>query len=140
MSPSRRNSVRTLGKIQSDCTNLSRLATTLSSTDATTIELDALDNPNIVVQALALVNTSFRAISSPEIIVEIYEERPSTHIRKTMKNYGWTIKVTEQAEESESDRYLSDFDDYDDEYRYDYDSVDDYDIDNDSDFWRRAAD
>lgn len=134
------DSVRILAKIQSDCTNLSTLTTTLFSTDVMTLKLDALDSPNIVVEALALVNAHFRAISSlQEIVVEMYEERPSTHIRRTMENYGWTIKVAEQVEESGSDRPFSDIED--DDYRYNHDSGDDdYDIDDDSDFWRRAGD
>jgi hypothetical protein len=68
----------------------------------------------------------------------MYEERSSAHIRRTMENYGWTIKVIEQVEESGSDISFSDIEG--DDYHYDYDGSDDYDIDDDSDFWRRAAD
>lgn len=53
------DSVRILAKIQSDCTNSSTLATTLYSTDAMTPKPNALNSPNIVVEALALVNTHF---------------------------------------------------------------------------------
>jgi hypothetical protein len=137
------DSVRILAKIQSDCTNLSTLTTTLFSTDIMTFKLDALDSPDIVVEALALVNTHFRAIPSlQEIVVQIYEG-PSDHIRSTMENYGWTIKVAEQVDELDSSRSIGSIedDDYDD-YRYDHNSDDnyEYDIDNDSDFWRRAGD
>ena len=44
-----------------------------------TLKLDALDNLNIAVEALALVNANFGAISCLEdIIVKIHEERLST--------------------------------------------------------------
>jgi hypothetical protein len=69
-----------------------------------------------------------------EIIVEVYEDGPSDHIQKEIKNHGWTISATKYVEESD---YIED----DDDYHYDHDSGgDDYDIDNDSDFWRRAGD
>jgi hypothetical protein len=103
------DSLHILAKIQSVCTNLSTLATTLYSTDAVTLELDALDNPNIVVQALAHVNAHFRAILSlQEIVVEIYEERPSAHTRKTMENLGWNLELQENSEEEGSERSFGD--------------------------------
>lgn len=107
------------------------------------LRLDDLDNPKIVTEALKLVDTRFRAISSlQEIIVEVYEDGPSDHIRRRMKSHGWTISTTEYVEEEDWGRSFSDFD-YDD-YGYGDDSggdnYDDYDIDNDSDFWRRAGD
>jgi len=107
------------------------------------LRLDDLDNPKIVTEALKLVDTRFRAISSlQEIIVEVYEDGPSDHIRRRMKSHGWTISTTEYVEEEDWSRSFSDFD-YDD-YSYGGDSggddYDDYDIDNDSDFWRRAGD
>jgi hypothetical protein len=58
------DSVRILAKIQSDCTNLSSLTTTPFSTDDMTLKVDALNSPNIVVEALALVHALFKAISS----------------------------------------------------------------------------
>lgn len=136
------DSLRVLAKIRSSCTNLSKLVTALDSTDGVTLSLDALDNPNIVVEALALVNAHFRALSSlQDITVEIYEERPSAHTRKSMGILGWNFEVTETVEEEDSDGFLSDIEeDYD---RYDDDSDGDdgsYDIDNDSDYWRRASD
>lgn len=135
------DSVRILAKIQSDCTKLSTLTTSLYSTNTMEVKLDALDNPKIVVEALALVDTHFRAISSlQEIIVEAYEDGPSDHIRREMQSLGWTISTTEFVEESGFDRSLSDIED-DDYLDDDHDSgSDDYDIDDDSDFWRRAGD
>ena len=137
------DSVGILANIQSSCANLSTLTTSLYSTNAMELRLDALDNPKIVTEALKLVDTRFRAISSlQEIIVEVYEDGPSDHIRREMENHGWTISTTENVEEQDFDRSFSDFE-YDD-YDYDDDSrdndYDDYDIDNDSDFWRRARD
>ncbi|KAF4633894.1 hypothetical protein G7Y89_g4221 [Cudoniella acicularis] len=136
------DSVRILAKIQSDCTRLGTLTTSLHSTNAMEVKLDALDYPKVVGEALALVDARFRAISSlQEIIVEVYEDGPSDHIRREMKNRGWTISTTEYVEESDFDRSFSDI--QDDYYRYDDDSGgggDDYDIDDDSDFWRRAGD
>jgi hypothetical protein len=42
------------------------------------LKLDALDYPKIITEALKLVNTRFRAISSlQEIVVEVYEDGPS---------------------------------------------------------------
>jgi len=109
------------------------------------LKLDALDHLKIVAEALALVDASFRAISSLQgIIVEVYEDGPSNHIRRKMESHGWTINVTEQVEESDFHRSFGDIEDddyrYSDEYGNDNYGDDDYDIDNDSDFWRRAGD
>lgn len=134
------DSVRILAKIQSNCTNLVKLTTSLHSTNAMEVRLEALDYPKIVAEGLALVDARFRAISSlQEIIVEVYEDGPSDYIRREMKNHGWTIREIEYVEESDFNRFFSDTED--DDYRYDdYSGGDDYDIDDDSDFWRRAGD
>lgn len=96
------------------------------------LKLDALDNPKIVTEALKLVDTRFRAISSlQEIIVRVYKDGPSGYIRRKMESHGWTISETEYVEEWGTDRSFSDIED-------DWDH--DYDIDNDGDFWRRAGD
>ncbi|KAF2472696.1 uncharacterized protein BDR25DRAFT_283222 [Lindgomyces ingoldianus] len=135
------NSVRILAKIRTECAKLTTLTTSLYSTNAMELRLDALDHPKIVGEALKLVDTLFRAISSvQEIIVEVYEDSPNDHIRREMKSHGWTINAIEYVEEFGSDISFGDTEDYD--YRYDDGDYDDeeYDIDNDSDFWRRAAD
>jgi hypothetical protein len=136
-----------LANIQSGCANLRTLTTSLSSTHAMELRLDALANPNIVTEALTLVNTRFRAISSlQDIVVEVYDDGPSGYIRRKMENQGWTVSTTEYVEEWGPDRSFGDSeDDWDHDYGYDDDDDDDddddaYDIDNDSDFWRRAAD
>ena len=136
-------SVGILANIQGRCSNLSTLTTSLYSTNAMEHRLDNLDNHKVATEALKLVYAHFRAISSlQEIILEVYEDGPSDHIRRKMESHGWTITTTEDVEEDDFDRGFSDFEyDYD---GYGHDSDDDdydeYDIDNDSDFWRRAAD
>ena len=136
------DSVRILAKVQSDCTNLSTLTTSLDSTNAMALRLDALDSPQIVVEALALVDARFRAISPlREVIVEVYEDGPSADIRRKMESHGWTINVTEQVEESDFDGSFSDVEDHD----YSYDDYGDNDYDEfdemfDDDYWRRAGD
>ena len=134
------DSVGILANIQSGCANLSTLTTSLYSTNAMELRLDALDNPKVMTEALKLVDTHFRAISSlQEIIIEVYEEGPSDHIRRKIESHGWTISIKEYVEEEAFDRSFSDFE-YDD---YGCDGGGDnnnYDIDNDSDFWRRAGD
>lgn len=135
-------SISVLASIQSSCTNLKTLTTSLYSTNAMELRLDGLDNPKIVIEALKLVDTSFRAILSlQEIIVEVYDDGPSGYIRRKMESHGWTISATEYVEEWATDGPFSDIEvDWDYDYGYDDYSDNDYDIDNDSDFWRRAAD
>lgn len=139
------DSVGILANIQSGCANLRTLTTSLHSTSSMELMLDALDNHKIVNEALKLANTHFRAISSlQKIVVEVYEDGPSDHIRRRFESHGWTISMTEYLEEDDFDRSFSDFE-YDG-HGYDSSSNDDdsddksYDIDNDSDFWRRAGD
>lgn len=134
-------SLRTLGKIQSYCTNLISLTTTASTTYIMECQLDSFDSPVICCKALALVAAKFRAITSLQgIVVEVYEEGPSSDIRRKMQSHGWTLKVVEPVEEEEWDEGRGWDEIEDDDYPYDDDDDDDYDIDNDSDFWRRAAD
>ena len=138
-------SVSILASIQSGCANLSTLTTSLYSTNSMELRLDELDYPKVVTEALKLVNTHFRAISSLQgIIVEVYEDGPSDH-RKKMESHGWRITTTEYVEEENSHGVLSDFEyGYDDDrdYYHDDDHDDNYhsDFDDDSDFWRRARD
>ena len=132
-----------LANIQSCCTSVSALTTSPDSTNAMELRLDALDSPKVVTEALKLANTHFRAISSlQEIIVNVYEDCPSDYIRRRMESHGWTISIAEYVEEEDFNRSLSDFgcDGYGYRGSEDSDDDDSYDIDNDSDFWRRAAD
>lgn len=127
--------------IQHECTDLSTISTSLRSTNSMEVRLDDLDNNKIATEALELVDSRFRNISSIEkIIVEVFEDGPSGHIRRRMESHGWVVNQNERVEEEER---FSDFDyddDYDNGHGYSSDDVDDYDIDNDSDFWRRAGD
>jgi hypothetical protein len=118
------DSVGILANLQSGCANLSTLTTSIYSTNAMELRLDALDSPKVVTEALKLVNTHFRAISSlQEIIIKVYEDSPSDHTRRKMESHGWTISTTEYVEEDDHDLSFSDFEDYD----YGYDSSGDDD-------------
>jgi hypothetical protein len=136
------DSVGILENVQRGCANLSLLTTSLYSTNSMELRLDNLDNHNLATEALKLIDTRFRDLPSiQDIIVEVFEDGPNDHIRRTMERNGWTISTTENAEEEEDwGRSFSDLDEFDYDYEYDTDRGDDYDIDNDSDFWRRAAD
>jgi hypothetical protein len=132
-----------LASIWSSCSQPITLTTSLNSTNAIEHWLEALDNPEIVTEALNLVNVRFRTILLRQdlITVEVYEDSPSNHIRERMKSHGWTIRTTENLEEEV--RNLSDYNGYsdDDDCGYsDDDGHDEYDIDDDDDFWRRAGD
>lgn len=129
------DSITILSSIHSSCVNLSTFTTTLYSTNAMENRLENLDNYQVASEALSLVDTRFRAISSlREIILQVYEDSVGGGIRNRMKSLGWTISIMGYAQEDDwSDRY----DDYD---YYDHGDYDDYDIHNDSDFWRRMAD
>lgn len=133
-------SISILASIRSSCVNLQVLTTSLHSTNSIELRLDSLNNLKVAAKALARIDTRFKAILSvKEINVELFEDGPGNHIRSIMESYGWTIHTTEYVEEEDWERSFSDFDA--DEHEYDYGSAgDDYDIDNDSDFWRRAAD
>lgn len=139
------SSVNILVSIQSGCANLSTVTTSLNSTNAMECQLDNLEHPNIATEALKLVDAQFRAISSlKEIVLEVYEDGPGDHLRKVMESYGWTLDRTVGYYVDDDDWARSasdiDFDDDDYDYRGGDSDYDDYDIDNDSDFWRRAAD
>jgi hypothetical protein len=115
-------SVRILTKIQSVCTKLSTVTTTLYTSTI----------PNTVVaKALELVDACFKAFPSlPEIIVELNEDEdmpdhPDSTIQKEIKKYRWTISRTK--EDSDFDSSFRDIQDCD----YDH---------NIGDFWRIAQD
>ncbi|KAL3459186.1 hypothetical protein BJX64DRAFT_206698 [Aspergillus heterothallicus] len=134
-----------LDTIGSACINMVMIMIPVDSTETLELTLDDLDSPKAAGEALALIDARFRKIQTlQEIVVEAYDEGPSDHNRRIMQGLGWVLKVVERVPESEewySDRdYLTDHDDdyYDDDD--DDDDDDEYDIDNDSDFWRRAAD
>lgn len=85
-----------LSSIQSSCSSLSTLTTSLYSTSAMELRLDNLDHYAVATEALELVNTRFRAIQSlQDIILNVYDDGPSGHIRARMKGHGWTISIRE---------------------------------------------
>lgn len=132
------DSLHTLEKIQSYCTNLKSL-TTNPTIDIMECQRNSFDSPAKCCRALALVAAQLRRITSlQEIVVEVYEADPSSDIQKTMHSHGWTLKLVEPVEHEEWDDDRG-WDDIEDDDYYD-DDDEDYDIDNDSDFWRRAAD
>lgn len=58
-------------------------------------------------------------------------------MRREMENHGWTDVTTKYAVDWNLDRFFSNLED---DYGYSDDDGDDaYDIDNDSDFWKRVA-
>jgi hypothetical protein len=137
------DSISIFANIHSGCANLSTLTTNPPSRNDERFCLDGLDHPRIAAQALELVNTTFRAISSlQEIVIEVCENTPSHYMKEKMKSHGWTINVVECVDE---DSYGSIFGDIEEQDWYDNDYDDDYlnneyDIDTDSGFWRRAGD
>ncbi|KAH7003004.1 hypothetical protein EDB82DRAFT_2720 [Fusarium venenatum] len=137
-------SARSLGKILSSCTGLNTVETSLRITSSREHELESLDNHGVAVEALDLIDTHFRSITSlSEIIIELCEYTPENVLRSTMEGCGWVLRTrrffyVHDWDDSGGDEFDEFGDDYDDDSNS-YDD-DDYDIDNDSDFWRRAAD
>ena len=85
------DSLGTLAIIRSGCANLSTL--TISMTRIHGMKLcEALDNPKFGIEAMNLINTHIRAISSlQQIIIEVYRGGLSDYIRREMENQGWKI-------------------------------------------------
>jgi len=149
------DSISTLATLQSNCEYLRTLtlpqvcSTSLAplNTDPQAVGIIAATDPETITEAVELVNTHIRSISSlQDIIIELYEDSPSDHIRGEMERLGWKIHQIDEA--AFRDDLGSDRDDYDDDYSGGWgygdgdgdDDANDYDIDDDSDFWRRAAD
>ena len=88
---------RLLARIRSDCTGLSTLKMPLySGGNDMLFLLNSCDAPQTVDEALILVDTHLRAITSlREIIVEAYEHLPNAAIRKKMESYGWRVELKE---------------------------------------------
>lgn len=93
-------------------------------------------------EAFSLVNTQLKPFSSlPTIIMEVYGKGPSDYIEIELETYGWILISIEAPEARNSDRFVSDIEaDVDHHSRYDEDDKDSYQIENDSDYWRRVAD
>ncbi|OCK94777.1 uncharacterized protein K441DRAFT_659674 [Cenococcum geophilum 1.58] len=96
----RENSIRTLELIRLNCPNITTLETSLETTNAMEVAINALDSPRAATEALALVDARFKAISPlEEVIVNVYGEPPSDDLRKKIRDHAWTIKVTEYSDD-----------------------------------------
>ncbi|KAF4763040.1 hypothetical protein N7455_010837 [Penicillium solitum] len=105
-------------RTQCYCTNLNKVIVASESTTELEYHLDSLDSPNIYAKVLAMIDAHFREISSlQDIVVEVYEEGPSSEIRKKMKSHGWILNMVEEpVEEVEWNSHTS-WDNFeDDEY------------------------
>ncbi|ELR09274.1 hypothetical protein GMDG_03844 [Pseudogymnoascus destructans 20631-21] len=105
---------RVLESIQRRCTSLKSLTSFRCSTYDMEYKLRALHNPNIVIEALGLVNSRLRAMPSlQDIIVEVFEDPPSDEIWEIMWNQGWTIVEMEYEEDwgDSDDSWLGGIDD-----------------------------
>jgi hypothetical protein len=97
--PFKEDSIRTLELIRLNCPNITTLETSLETTTAMEVAIDALDSPRVATKVLALVDAHFKAISSlKEVIVNVYDEPPNDDLRKKIRDYAWTIKVTEHSD------------------------------------------
>ena len=118
------DSIRTLELIRLNCPNIITLETSLETTTAVEVAIDALGSPRAVTEALALVDARFKAISPlKEVIVNVYDELPNDDLRKKIRDRAWTIKVTENSDVvglfDEYDYYHAEYDDYYAEHKYD---------------------
>lgn len=131
------NSLRILATIQDHCTNLKTLIMSSYGISVRELSPSAPHSPEILANVMALVDAHLRKIPSlQEIIVESGSNGPSTDIGREMMNYGWAIKWPERVANEEDG-------DEDDIWECEEDlgsSDDDYDIANDSDFWRWVMD
>ncbi|KUL83726.1 hypothetical protein ZTR_07464 [Talaromyces verruculosus] len=130
-----------MAKIETDCINMRTIIMGPEATVDMGVYLDALYSPEIITRTLSLINT--RLLRFPRlqrIIIEVYDDGPSSDIRTEMDRLGWVFRTVELIEDFDYDRHFSDFDE--DDYLDEDLSGDDYsyDVDDDSDFWRRAAD
>ena len=81
-----------LSRIQSGCANLRTLYTWVDSPHDMTNELCVSEDPEVISEALRLVDTHFRAIPSlKKIIAEIFVHDLSNRMRESMESHGWTI-------------------------------------------------
>jgi hypothetical protein len=84
--------------------------------------LDMHKSPKTTTEAMALINSRFRAIPPlEEVVIEVFEEARTQdgYIWEEMKRVGWTISVKKSVEDSEDSDHISE--DGDDESDY-YDS------------------
>ncbi|KAI9148814.1 hypothetical protein HJFPF1_10856 [Paramyrothecium foliicola] len=126
-------SISVLTKMKNSCVNLKTLSTSLDSTVDTEHMLHSLNNEKLAIEALGMIHSHFKAISTlQEIILHVYEKGTYDEIRRHMSSYGWTFKKIPQVhydaeaemddlgEENYGDHGYDDYDDYDDAYYDDH--------------------
>ncbi|RYP52804.1 hypothetical protein DL768_002053 [Monosporascus sp. mg162] len=113
------DSAMILAVIQLNCTNLHSI-TTYPDGD----QLNTIDKPLVIEKALALINTHFKAILSLGVVViQVYKDGLGGSVRDTMKSYGW--KVEEIEREKELVQASSMWDDYDYDFSWSHDKLND---------------
>lgn len=96
--------MRTLDLIRSKCENIVCLNTSLHTSHAMELRLDAFDAPRAVDKALKLIDTQIRAMSSlKEFRVNVYDEPIDIALREKMCCYEWRLEVAQQIECEEED-------------------------------------
>ncbi|PKY08128.1 hypothetical protein P168DRAFT_314253 [Aspergillus campestris IBT 28561] len=130
------NSLQILSILQRNCPQLKTIETSLHR------DYDLTSSFMVVVAMLDKTAAQFRTLPSlQKVVVEVFEDEIDEALRQQMERYGWSVKVVNNEEVTgEWDDDRSCWGDYEDDDRSLDEDVDDYDIDNDSDFWRRAAD
>ncbi|KAJ1326877.1 hypothetical protein MN608_08325 [Microdochium nivale] len=131
-----------LVQMQECCTSLHTLTAYIHFDMVTEDALSSLYDPAVARGILGLVDKRLRAISSLQHVILIIDEGPSEEFREEAEQLGWTVEI------KESEHFEDDWRDQDawgeEEYWHSEMSDDlyndDYDIEYDSDFWRRADD
>lgn len=97
-----------LPTIQNGCANITTLSTSRYITYPIHDLFNSLDDPEIVAEALAVIDTHFRDFfpSLKDIIIEVYENDPSDFMRKQIENYGWIIVTKDPIRDWDSDMSL----------------------------------
>ncbi|KAH7386824.1 hypothetical protein DE146DRAFT_184058 [Phaeosphaeria sp. MPI-PUGE-AT-0046c] len=149
---------RIFEKLQVHCGNLRKVTLSRSSTEYQAVSLKGHEFDGLLMEVFDLIESRIRAISArrdghqqvqdSEIVIAVevdaatVDADASTHTRLEMARRGWVLDEVEVEKGNDMwDRYE------DNSPRMDWDCEDsddggasDYDIDNDSDFWRRAGD
>lgn len=132
------NSQEVFALVREHCTRLRTIRLSLVYTDNTMYGLDAA-NEISAIEALVDIDRCLRAIGAVDrIVVDIWAHASR---RDVMAGLGWTLDISELEAEDDRGSIWSDggYRDSDLE-REEYDSEDRYDVDDDSDYWRRAGD
>lgn len=130
-------------KIKHSCHSLHTITIPAYSTRDTLSCYDTPEQQGAFVELLTQLNTLLKNIPSlQDIIVEAFEGSFFDDQIKIMESHGWILKFVEDDFETKGSfqGVVDDFYFFSSEEEYDYGGYDDYDIDYDSDFWRRAGD